>query len=74
MHSYFPKEIQTKFYICCNIWDLVPEEIKQLATLNKFKAKIKIWKLEYCPYRLSRTYLPLIGFITDYCGSIKSKG
>ena len=28
------------------ICDLVPKEIKQVNTLNEFKAKIKIWKLE----------------------------
>ena len=47
------------------IWDLVPKEMKQVTTLNEFKTKIKIWKLENCPYRLSRTYLPQICFITQ---------
>ena len=28
---------------------LVPKEMKQVTTLNEFKAKIKIWKLENCP-------------------------
>ena len=31
------------------IWDLVSKEMKQVTTLNKFKAKIKIWKLEIIP-------------------------
>ena len=30
------------------IWDLLPKEMKQVTTLNEFKAKIKIWKLENC--------------------------
>ena len=46
------------------IWNLVPKEMKQIPTLNEFKAKIKIWKLENCPCRLCRTYLPQKGFIT----------
>ena len=50
--------LQTMSYIGSKIWDLVPKEIKRATTLKKFKAKIKIWKLENCPYRLSRTYLP----------------
>ena len=28
------------------IWDLLPKEMNQFAAVNKFKAKIKIWKLE----------------------------
>ena len=40
------------------IWDLLPKEMKQVTILNEFKAEIKIWKLENCPYRLSRTHLP----------------
>ena len=43
---------------------LCQKEMKQVTTLNEFKAKIKIWKLENCPCRLCRTYLPQIGFIT----------
>ena len=56
--------LQTISYMASKIWDLVPKEMKQVATLNEFKAKIKIWKLENCPCRLCRTYLPQIGFIT----------
>ena len=56
--------LQTISYMAPKIWDLVPKEMKQVTTLNEFKAKIKIWKLENCPCRLCRTYLPQIGFIT----------
>ena len=56
--------LQTIFYMAPKIWDLVPKEMKQVTTLNEFKAKIKIWKLEKCPCRLCRTYLPQLGFIT----------
>ena len=33
---------ETKNYMAPKIWDLVPKEIKQVTTLNKFKAKIKM--------------------------------
>ena len=56
--------LQSMSYIGPKIWDLVPQEIKQVTTLNELKIKIKIWKLENCSYRLSRTYLPQIGFVT----------
>ena len=32
--------LQTIFYMNPKIWDLVPKEIKQVTTLNEFKAKI----------------------------------
>ena len=56
--------LQTMSYTGPKIWDLVPKEMKQVTTLNEFMGKIKISKLEKCPYRLSRTYLPQIIFIT----------
>ena len=56
--------LQTISYMAPKIWDLVPKEMKQVTTLNQFKAKIKIWKLKNCSCRLCRTYLPQIGFIT----------
>ena len=55
--------LKTISYMAPKIWNLVPKEMKQVTTLNEFKAKIKIWKLENCPCRLCRTYLPQIGFI-----------
>ena len=71
IRQHFPQEIlkvryglQTISYMVPKIWDLVPKEMEQVTTLNEFKAKIKIWKLENCPCRLCRTYLLQIGFIT----------
>ena len=32
--------LQTIFYMNPKIWDFVPKEIKQVTTLNEFKAKI----------------------------------
>ena len=42
--------LKTMSYMGPKIWVLVPKEMKQVITLNEFKAKIKIWKLEDCPY------------------------
>ena len=56
--------LKTISYMAPKIWNLVPKEMKQVTTLNEFKAKIKIWKLENCPCQLCRTYLLQIGFIT----------
>ena len=56
--------LQTIPYMAPKIWGLAPKEMKQVTSLNEFKTKIKISKLENCPCRLCRTYLPQIGFIT----------
>ena len=40
-------------YMEPKIWDLLPEEIKHVTTLNEFNAKMKISKLENCLYRVA---------------------
>ena len=54
MHSHFPKEMfryRLGIMPCVGlkIWGLVSKEMKQVTTLNQFKAKIKTWRLENCP-------------------------
>ena len=38
--------LQAISYMVPKMWDFIPKEMKQVTTLNKFKAKIKLWKLE----------------------------
>ena len=45
------------------IWTLVPNEMKQLEGLGKFRNAIKQWKLTSCPCRLYKRYLHRIGFL-----------
>ena len=45
------------------IWDLLPNDIKELNTLSSFKAKIKKWIPEKCPCRLCKNYIAQVGFI-----------
>jgi len=45
------------------IWSLIPDEIKNVDTLGKFKTKIKKWKILKCPCRICKTYIKNIGFI-----------
>ena len=45
------------------IWEILPNEIKDLDTLQIFKAKIKKWVPAECPSRLCKIYLPQVGFI-----------
>ena len=45
---------KTMSYMNPKLWDLAPKEMKQCTTPNEFRAKIKIWRLENCSYRLSK--------------------
>ena len=45
------------------IWEQVPNEIKQSASLLEFKAKIKKWKPDGCTCRLCRSYIHNLGFL-----------
>ena len=39
------------------IWHIIPTVIKNAATLNEFKCKIKQWKPDLWPCRLCKTYI-----------------
>ena len=50
-------------YLGPKIWDLVPEELKELLSLSAFKIAIKKWKPQNCPCRLFKKYIQNLGFI-----------
>ena len=39
------------------IWNLIPERLKVLETVNKFKKEISKWKCDACPCRMCKTYI-----------------
>ena len=45
------------------IWELVPNDMKNLSRLNAFKKAIKKWKRHACPCQLCRTYIYQAGFV-----------
>ena len=45
------------------IWDLVPNELKDIGNLAAFKKAIKKWSPEKCPCRLCKVYINNVGFI-----------
>ena len=45
------------------IWELVPDEMKELESLWEFKRPMKLWKPTSCPCRLYKQYFYRIGFI-----------
>ena len=64
------RNVKTTYYglssikhLAPQIWELFPQILKKCNTLNKFKAKIKSWYPDHCPYRLCKTYIAQLGFI-----------
>ena len=50
-------------YLAPKIWELVPNEMKNLESLTAFKTAIKKWKTTNCPCRLYKNYIPQVGFV-----------
>ena len=50
-------------YLGPQIWDLVPNEVKESESPNGFKFKIKRWVPEGCPGRICKIYRGQVGFI-----------
>ena len=50
-------------YLGPKIWELIPDEMKELESLWEFKRAIKLWKPTSCPCRLCKQYFYGIGFL-----------
>ena len=50
-------------FLGCKIWTMIPLEIKEENSLEKFKKLIRNWKPSPCPCRMCKTYIPRIGYI-----------
>ena len=55
--------LETISYHGPQLWNLVPQEIKESASFLIFKDKIKKWNCTNCPCRLCSTFLPNVGFM-----------
>ena len=44
-------------------WDIVPEKLKNIDSLELFKKEIKTWKPDNCPCRLWKVYIESVGFL-----------
>ena len=50
--------------LAAKIWEILPNQIKDLCTFQIFKAKVKKWGPVELPCRLyNKIYLPQVGFI-----------
>ena len=45
-------------YFAPKVWDMIPLEIKNINSLQKFKTEIRKWALENCSCYLCPPYLP----------------
>ena len=50
-------------YFAPKVWDMIPLEIKNINSLQKFKTEIRKWAPENCSCYLCRPYLPNLGFV-----------
>ena len=48
------------------IWNIVPHEFKQSASLKDFKTSVKSWKPQPCPCRCCKEYVADVGFIKTF--------
>ena len=45
------------------MWNILPDDYKTIGNMDTFKIKIKKWKPENCPCRLSKVYIDRVGFL-----------
>ena len=50
-------------YLGPQIWDVLPEKLKNIENLEDFKKEIKTWKPDNCPCRLCKVYIESVGFL-----------
>ena len=53
------------FYLVPKIWSLLPENFKNIDSLENFKILIKKRKTENCPCRLCKVYIKNMGFLNN---------
>ena len=50
-------------YFAGKVWDFLPQDIKNLQDLDKFKRKIRHWEQKNCHCKLCRVYLHNVDYI-----------
>ena len=48
---------ETITYLGPKIWSIIPDEIRESASLETFRQKIKLWKPNSCPCRICKKYI-----------------
>ena len=55
--------LETVSYLGPKVWNLVPDNLKNLTTLSDFKTQIKKWVPINCPCKLCKNYISHIGYV-----------
>ena len=50
-------------FLGTKIWDILPEKLKNIETLEVFRKEINIWKPDNCPRRLCKVLFEGVGFL-----------
>ena len=50
-------------YLGSRIWELLPNNLKRLESVEAFKSKFKTWITENCRCRICKSYIYQVGFI-----------
>ena len=51
------------FYLGPNIWNILPEKLKNIENVEHFKKEFETWKPGNCPCRLCIVYIESVGFL-----------
>ena len=54
---------ETTTYLDPKIWSIIPDEIREPASLKTFRQKIKLWTPDSCSCRICKKYIANVGFI-----------
>ena len=54
---------ETLTFLGPRIWEIVADYIRKSNSFEEFKLKMKLWKIENCPCRLCKRFLPQVGFL-----------
>ena len=57
------KGTETLTFLGPRMWKIAPVYIKKSSNFEEFKLKLKLWNRENCPCRLSKRFLPQVGFL-----------
>ena len=56
-------DLNSLSYFAPKVWDMIPSEIKNINSLQKFKIEIKEWTPENCSCYLCQPYIQNLEFV-----------
>ena len=54
---------ETITYLGPKLWSVILDEIRESASLETFRQKIKLWKPNSCPCRICKKYIANVDFV-----------